>query len=79
MVGGCGARAVSRKTPIYFIQVDVEAIKSINQNGNDLLSEAHGLKQPQVALHHHKVLHLLRIQPGPLGPRLGGDHIAAQI
>ena len=30
----------------------VEAIKSINQKGHNLLSEAHGLKQPQVALHH---------------------------
>ena len=25
------------------------------------------VKQPQVALHHHKVLHLLRIQLDPLG------------
>ena len=49
------------------IQVDVEAIKSVNQTGNNLLSEAHGLKQPQVAVHHHKVFHLLRIQLGPLG------------
>ena len=47
-------------------------IKSINQKGNNLLSETHGLKQPQVALNHNKVLHLLRIQLGPLR----GDHIA---
>ena len=41
---------------------------------HDLLSEAHGIKQPQVALHHHEVLNLLRIQLGPLG----GDHIAGR-
>ena len=56
----------------WFTHVDVKAIKWINQKGNNLLSEAHGLKQPQVALHHHEVLNLLRIQLGPLG----GDHIA---
>ena len=32
------------------------------------------VKQPQVALHHHKVLHLLRIQL----VSLGGDHIAVE-
>ena len=43
-----------------------------HQKHDNLLYEAHGLKQLQVAFHHHKVLHLLRIQPGPLG----SDHIA---
>ena len=42
------------------------------KKGYNLLSEANGLKQPRVALHHHKVLHLFRIQFDPLG----GDHIA---
>ena len=44
-----------------------DLVKSINQKGENLLSEAHGPKQPQVAVHHNKVLHLLRIQLGPLG------------
>ena len=26
LVGGCGARAVSRKTPIYFINIDLKII-----------------------------------------------------
>ena len=42
------------------------------KKGYNLLSEANGLKQPRVALHHHKVLHLFRIQFDPLG----GDPIA---
>ena len=40
----------------------------INQSKNhNLLSEAYGLKKPQVTPHHHEVLHLLRIQLGPFG------------
>ena len=27
LVGGCGARAVSRKTPIYFIEVNVPQVE----------------------------------------------------
>ena len=51
----------------------VGAIKSINQKDDNLLYEAHGLKQLQVALHHCEVLHLFRIQLDPLG----GDHITS--
>ena len=29
LVGGCGARAVSRKTPIYFIYIITETLKKI--------------------------------------------------
>ena len=37
----------------------------INQSKNhNLLYEAHGIKQPKVALHQHEVLHLVRIQLG---------------
>ena len=50
---------------IYSIQV--KTAKSINQKGDSFLSEAPGLKQPQVILHKHEVLHLLRIQLDPLG------------
>ena len=44
----------------------------MNQKGDNSLFEAHGIKLPQVAFHHHEVLHFLRIQLGPLGV----DHTA---
>ena len=35
-VGGCGARAVSRKTPIYFILLDIAIISLFDAQWNSL-------------------------------------------
>ena len=54
--------------------LDLFKFRQSNQITIYFLKPMDGIKQPQVALHHHEVLHLLRIQLGPIG----GDHIAGR-
>ena len=64
---------LSLKTIRFFIPNTLYYNQINHQKHDNLLYEAHGLKQLQVALHHRVVLHLFRIQLDPLGV----DHIAS--